>query len=309
MTETLRQLLLRLSEGGEPAYLWGRDAARYERREVDRLVNAGTLVESGVAEEWEVCPSCCCGADVRPVQAVGDVWRAICPVDHRSDTVLTAEELCYFNIRVPTLIGEIARASGFRSPPSLMLPGLWHLGDTAVGRAVFLAITRVALAERWIVTALRDAACGRPITLLHPHPLGDAGASFVQAGFWLVPAAAALQTLKLDTRQLAPPMAGVRLVLHAARRMAVLDGIEIALPPQSLTVLKMLVEARLKEPAWVSGHDIEAALSQRTAADVVRDLKKVLNRSVKGSGSLIEGARLPGRYRLTLELRQVQLLP
>ena len=85
MTETLPRLLLRLSEAGDPAILWGRQAAPHAGRDFERLLDHGVLVEQAPATEWDVCPACDCGLDARPVQQVNGQHIAVCPTDRRSD--------------------------------------------------------------------------------------------------------------------------------------------------------------------------------------------------------------------------------
>ena len=58
MTETLPRLLLRLSEAGDPAILWGRQAAPHAGRDFERLLDHGVLVEQSPTTEWDVCPTC-----------------------------------------------------------------------------------------------------------------------------------------------------------------------------------------------------------------------------------------------------------
>lgn len=45
MSESLATLLLRLSEAGEPAFLWSRQAKPYLGRAFDCLLTGGVLVE------------------------------------------------------------------------------------------------------------------------------------------------------------------------------------------------------------------------------------------------------------------------
>ena len=55
MTETLPRLLLRLSEAGDPAMLWGRQAAPHAGRDFERLLDHG-VVDLPLATDWERKP-------------------------------------------------------------------------------------------------------------------------------------------------------------------------------------------------------------------------------------------------------------
>ena len=70
MTESLHNLLLRLSEAGEPAILWGRLAKPFLGKEFDRLLHRGILIEELPADEWDVCSDCECGHDSRLIQKI-----------------------------------------------------------------------------------------------------------------------------------------------------------------------------------------------------------------------------------------------
>lgn len=63
MTATLIDLLLRLSEAGGGARLWGAAARPHYGPAFDRLLAAGVLEERPPAEEWPVCDDCDCGID------------------------------------------------------------------------------------------------------------------------------------------------------------------------------------------------------------------------------------------------------
>ncbi len=101
MTETLPRLLLRLSEAGEPAILWGRQAAPHAGRAFDRLLDRGVLVEQAPATEWDVCPACECGLGARPIQHINGRQIVVCPPDRRNDVVLGDDDLQSFRIHLP----------------------------------------------------------------------------------------------------------------------------------------------------------------------------------------------------------------
>ena len=114
MTDTLAALLLRLSEGGGPAMLWGRMAKPHYGPAFGRMLAAGVLVECPPVEEWAACADCDCGFDARPIQRLGDRIIAACPFDASSDIELEEDDLRDFRIDAEKLVALIAEASGFR---------------------------------------------------------------------------------------------------------------------------------------------------------------------------------------------------
>ena len=117
MTESLIRLLLRLSEAGEPAILWGRQAKPYSDRDLEQLLARGVLTEQAPADEWDVCSDCECGLAARPIQCIEGNLIAACPLDHARDARLDAHDLRSFSINAAAIADEIAAASGFQSVP------------------------------------------------------------------------------------------------------------------------------------------------------------------------------------------------
>ena len=118
MTETLAGLLLRLSEAGDPAVLWGQQAAGHAGPAFERLLARGVLIEQAPATEWDVCPACECGLEFRPIEQIEGRIVALCPTDRRSDVVLDSDDLRSFRISAAAIAGEIALVSGFADTPS-----------------------------------------------------------------------------------------------------------------------------------------------------------------------------------------------
>ena len=140
MTDTLTALLLRLSEGGRPALLWGRMAKAAFGPAFERLLADGVLVECPPAEEWSACADCECGFDARPIQRIGDRIIAACPFDASSDIELEEDDLRDFRIDPEKLVALIAEASGFPEPIETLAPDLWRIGRLASGRSVVVAV-------------------------------------------------------------------------------------------------------------------------------------------------------------------------
>ena len=174
MTERLHNLLLRQSEAGEPAILWGRLAKPFLGKEFDRLLHCGVLIEETPADDWDVCSDCECGHDSRRIQRIDGKLIAACPIDHRSDTVLEPEDLRSFRINLKSLVREIAVASGFTAEPTQVMPGVWYLGVAPAKRGLFLAFTRNNILAPGLISSLRTTGEKLPITIVAPAlPAGD----------------------------------------------------------------------------------------------------------------------------------------
>jgi hypothetical protein len=186
MNEALPRLLLRLSEAGEPAILWGRQAGPHVGRGFERLLDRGVLVEQAPAIDWDVCPECDCGLDARPIQKINGRHIAACPTDRRSDVVLGDDDLRNFRIHPPALVREIAMASGFGEEPSPVAAGVWHLGQTSSQRALFIALWRDAVLQPGMIGLMRSLALSWPVTLIAPALAANDLARFVEAGISVV---------------------------------------------------------------------------------------------------------------------------
>ena len=162
VSESIGTLLLRLSEAGEPATLWGRQAKPHFGSEFERLLARRILVEQAPATEWPVCASCECGIDARPIQTTGDRHIAPCPYDHRLDATLDDDDLRSFRIDGEVLIKEIAVASGIVGEPEPILPGVWHFGPLDSKRTIFGALSITAATQPGLIVAMRASARGQP---------------------------------------------------------------------------------------------------------------------------------------------------
>ena len=324
MTEPLPRLLLRLSEAGEPAILWGRLAAPYAGRAFDRLVDHGVLIEQVPATESDVCSSCECGLEARPIQRIGGGLVAACPIDHDSDVVLDDDDLRSFRIDPPALVREIAISSGFGDEPSSVVAGVWYLGETSSQRAVFLALARGAILQPGVIRLMRSITRSMPMTLISPGMNADDQARVVDAGLHLVSVAdciAGNETAsgfgiahsELEPRPSLPP----RLVIGRAARIVSLDGHSKALSEQEFKLLLVLAEHALKSPAVLENRQIEASIwgsnIHRISSQVrepVRALRDALARECadpKAARALIENRRNPNGYRLALTPADIKL--
>ncbi len=321
VSESLETLLLRLSEAGKPATLWGRQAKPHFGSEFERLLARRILVEQTPATEWPVCASCECGLDARPIQAVGDRYIAPCPYDHRCDVTLDNDDLRSFRIDGAVLIKEIAAASGIPDEPELVLPGIWHLCRLGSKRAVFGALSISAAMQPGLIVAMKASARGQPMTLVAPPLPTPERQQFKQAGIHLVAVRDAIghngAAWALDPARLAPQIVGEpRLVIARSIKSVSLDGIDCALSDQTFKLLCLLAARARGDQPFATTRDIEqeiwgASLHRvsRPARDVVRELREALAAGASDPDAvrrLIENKRNRG-WRLTLAAGMIEL--
>lgn len=316
MSETLARLLLRLSEAGEPAVLWGRQAAPYFGREFERLLDRGILTELAQADEWDVCQDCDCDLDARPIQTVNGGAVAVCPFDHRNDRALETSDLQSFHIDPAALVREIVMASGFSKEPSEILPGLWHLGQTSARRELFMALARPTILQPGVSSKIKLLHPGTEVTLIVPALTSSERSLLVDTGFHIAFCDECIGIqggFSMDLSKLAPAaLATPRLVVVVASQGVILDGTEKHVPQQPFRLLVMLAEKVTKGGGFVSGREIEAAFSGRTASDVIRELKDRLSAGAsdpKRVRRLIKNRRSPAGYALALLLTEIEVKP
>ncbi|MCG8270190.1 hypothetical protein MIC97_01510 [Aquamicrobium sp. NLF2-7] len=311
MTETLPRLLLRLSEAGDPAILWGRQASSHAGRDFERLLDHGVLVEQTPATEWDVCPACDCGLDARPIHQVNGRHIAVCPTDRRNDVVLGADDLRSFRIHPSALVREIAMASGFGGTPAPVAAGVWHLGETSDQRALFLALSRDAVLQPGMIGLMRSAARSSPIIVIAPAMAADELARFVEAAISVMSidgclgrnaTGFAIDLSKLESAATFEP----RLVIFRQSQRVILDGIEMHIPQQPFKLLVILAEAVGTRKGHLTPQEIEAENSGRSAGDLIRDLRNALHDDQK---TLIRTRQSPTRYFLGLAAGEFDLRP
>jgi DNA-binding winged helix-turn-helix (wHTH) protein len=326
MTETLPKLLLRLSEAGEPAILWGRAAAPYVGRDFERLLDRGVLVEQAPATEWDVCTACDCGLEARPIERVNGQNVAVCPTDRRCDIVLDGDDLRSFRVHSPALVREIAIASGFVDEPSQIAAGVWHLGQTSRQRALFLSLSPAGVLQPGAIGLMRSIARSSPITVIAPVTTADDQARFDDAGLLLVSgrdciagdeatSGFGIDQSKLELR----PSLAPRLVIRRAAKTVSLDGMSKTLSDQEFQLLVLLAEHALKSQAVLENRQIESRIwganIHRISSQVREPVRALRNALTIGSAdpkavrALIENRRNPNGYRLALPPEQIELVP
>lgn len=251
MIGNLAHLLLRRSEAGEPALLWGREAKPLYGPAFDRLIARGVLIARAPAREWQVCDDCRCGQDWRPIARVEGQPVAICPLDRGSDLLLEPEDLESYEIDAAALVREIATSSGFADEPSEVIAGVWHLGRTATDRQVFAVLSRAVLVQSGLVGAIRMLDRSSQATLIAPTLSAPARLRFAEADIHVADSGECIGgtgrgAFAIDPAKLEPPQALTpRLVITGATHRVVLDNIEKHVPQQPFNLLRMLAEKTL----------------------------------------------------------------
>lgn len=278
MTETILQLLTRLSEAGDDAILPGDLAAPLFGPVFDRLLAKRILVEQAPLTDWEICDACECGLLCRPFKKAGEIFRAECPLDRRHDIELTEDDLRVFHIGAAALASVIAAAAGFGATPKRMAERIWRLGDTPSGRAVFLALEPAALTGDGCIALLRQAAQGSGITILAPKLPAEAARRHQDAGFHLIETLAVLTPaanglgVAVDVAALAPvPPAPVLRVQRATAEVQ-WDGRSVILSRQIFPVFERLLEKAMSRDQVASRSHVEGTTA-REAKDLIRELR------------------------------------
>ena len=298
----------RLSEAGADAILSGAEARPFYGPAFDRLLARRLLEEQAPLSEWDVCDGCECGRLSRPIRAVGDRFRADCPLDPREDVILDEDDLRVFRIAAEPLAREIAAAAGFREAPSEIATGLWHLGTTSSGRAVFLAFARATVLREGLTLYIQHARGGAPATLLAPElttaeefRIAEAGVHVAAMTACLLPADGGLG-FRFHADLLEPAAAAPRVRISQSSGTIELDGITATLSPQLFPVFLALAEkARSGDPVLTT-FDIEQRTG-REARDMIRELRRAFvaaGMERRRAAELIPNVRSRG-WRLALE--------
>ncbi len=146
MNESLPALLLRRSEGGDPAYLLGvPDLSPAAASAFQQLLALGVVLHPRVLDTWDPCANCSCGAEERHVRWIDGIPVAICPLSSEDDETLDPGDLQLFQISLSRLAEFVGRAAGLDDRPEQIAPRLWRLGRLAGGRVLLLATSSSAV--------------------------------------------------------------------------------------------------------------------------------------------------------------------
>lgn len=309
MSESLPQLLLRLSEHGCPAFLSGTLAAAHAGAEFDRLLRKRVLIEREAITEWDACAGCECDRRARLIDHADAGPVARCALDPAFDIPLDDADLREYEIDVAALVREIAHLSGLKGGPELIASDLWLVGEG--DRVIFLA-QGSALSDALSISMLRTAARGRPIAVIGPTPSASLRRQFEDANIHLSCFAEVFQeSLGIDLHAFRHGL--VRLVIDRSKQAATLDGVEHVLSLQLFKLLVFLAEGALGRGGFISATEIEHHLWDekldqivRPVRDVVSSLRAALRKGDSSSnpGRLIE-TRTGIGYRLRLAPNEI----
>lgn len=301
MSESLPVLLLRQSEGGEPAYLLGAPELSPEGvRAFERLLELGVIVHDRRLEAWDPCPDCSCGAEERRIRWKDGAPYAACPVSCAGDERLDPGELQIYRISVASLASQMAGTAGIQGPTEQLQPDLFCVGTLPGGRLLLLATTAAVVHRPGTLEQIRSLARGQRVSLVAPAPAPAERARLEERGVDVVPPAEAFLPseprrpvlVNLDAL-LVMPRSEPRLVLSKATGAVTLDGHSAKLPPREFELLWLLCErARRGKPPVPPRDILEAMYRGTTATDAtVRSLKRDLQNSLK---DLLARTRFPG---------------
>jgi len=324
MNDSLPKLLLRRSEAGPGAVLWGQEAQPFFGRVFEGLLAGGLLKERAPAKTWPPCAACDAECGEREIVEIGNRLVAECPEDHRRDTEISGEHLRSFEIDPTALCRRIARESGLAGEPAPIMTGLWTLGRLPNQQHVILALDPICAADARLVTMIRTVAKPTETSLLLPSGipverrqyLAEMGMvvvlaqdAFVGAGF------------ALSTEMLVPSLPGeVRLIIGREGGTVMLDGRPKKMGDQPFRVLVRLAEFAKRNPGHLNEGQIARAIygdqirpEARETKDVIRLLRDALAEGMeeaeaKAARKLIENKRSPSRYRLCLRASEISLL-
>lgn len=318
MSDSLPALLLRLSEAGEPAILWGRAAAPHFGTAFERLLAQRVLIEEPEADTWAPCRACECDQPYRQIQEIDGRAVAVCPLDRAADTVLGEHDRKSFRIDMAALARLLATTSGLGEPDEI-IPELWLLGRLADGRAVFLALSVPAALQPALTDAMRRAARGAPMTLLVPARLsGQDVRRLEDGGVQIVPTSQALDGAVPFRLAISRPMGEPRLTMDKGRLVVGMGDMEVPFPQRPFDLLWILANAVVSGGGILERRAIERALwpnsvvSTTAVHDAIRDLRGQLkafnaSRGPAVSATLFETHAQRG-YRLALQAEEIRLI-
>ena len=278
MTETILRLLTRLSEAGADAILTGEIAKPFQGPAFERLLARRIIVEDAPLTDWDVCERCDCGLVSRRIRAVGDGYRAECPLDWRQDVNLNEEDLRAYRIGALALASAISVAVGFRESPPQLVDRIWQLGALPSGRIVFLSLDPFAITGGTIAATLRQAAQGLDVTILAPAlpsaaptRLRDAGFHLVETLSVMVPASGGFGFV-IDPESLSPVPAAATLRVRVGAAEVQWAGHSVILSHQLFPVFQRLVDKALTRDQVASASQVEGTTG-REAKDLIRELR------------------------------------
>lgn len=278
MTETILRLLTRLSEAGDDAILTGEMAKPFQGTTFDRLLARRLLIEQAPTREWEVCDRCDCGLSLRSIRATESGFRAECPFDQRQDVDLTEDDLRVYRIGAAALASAISVAAGLSAHPAQLVDGIWQLGNTQSGRAVFLVLKSATITGDGIAAMLRQAVQGQEITILAPDLPPAAAKRLRDAGLHLVETLSVMVAAddgfgaSIRPSALSPAQAAEMLRIQVSAAEVNWAGRSVILSHQLFPVFNRLVDKAQSRDQVASVSHVEGTTG-REAKDLIRELR------------------------------------
>ena len=188
VNESLPALLLRQSEGGDPAYLLGvPDLSPAAASAFQQLLALGVVLHPRVLDTWDPCANCSCGAEERNVRWIDGIPVAICPLSSEDDETLDAGDLQLFQISLSRLAELVGRAAGLDDRPEQIAPRLWRLGRLAGSRVLLLATSSSAVRGAGVFDRLKAVDRSARFTLIATMRSAVDIAALAERGIDVVP--------------------------------------------------------------------------------------------------------------------------
>jgi DNA-binding response OmpR family regulator len=325
VSESLARRLLRLSSGGLPLILFGRDLSQHLGPELDRALSRRVLIELPQLDEWPPCARCENGCEARPIRELNGRPVAMCPYDSSSDEALSEDDLRLFELDVEELclaIREDSRLTG--DGPQEIVEGIWLIGRTdgqgLPSRCIILAFN-ADLDAAVVIAMLRRVAGARSVSLLLA---GDCDLTLrlalEDAGVVPLPILELLAVddesalFCLDTGSLISSRPRPRLVLQRSNRSVTFQESSKVLSPQSFKLLLFMMTRTQAGHPLISNASIEdelwgTTIHSRQVGDVVRRLREALSPIL---GGLEQAKRLiqnhPNSYSIDQEFAVIEII-
>lgn len=303
MNDSLPVLLLRQSEGGDPAYLLGvPDLSPTASGAFQRLVEIGAVVHDRRLDTWDPCATCSCGAEERHVRWIDGIPVAICPLSREDDEALDPGDLQLFQVSLHRLAELVGRAAALDDRPEQVAPRLWRLGRLAGGRVLLLATSSSAVRGDGVFDRLKALDRSARFTLIANVKSAVEIAALAERGIDVVPpdeafmASEPARPVRVDLNRLLvvtvtsdPDV----LEVNPMALTAAFGGRALQLEPRHARVLNVLAREADDGGAAATRDDLYRALVGRDDADAPVGDEQVDKAVSRIRGALCEAGNLP----------------
>lgn len=325
MTESLAHRLLRLTSGGPPVILTGRDLLGHLGRGLDRLLDRRVLVEQARTDEWGPCSGCDLDCGSRPVQEIDGRLIAACPHDAACDEILSHDDVRQFQLELDELVLALREDNNLGGDgPAAVSDGVWLVGASgdvgAVPRSVFMAIGSILESPANVLAVMRRFSQPGAAAIITTGDVAvDARVVFEDAGMAIISPRSALiddpsRMFRIDLTVRPLAASAPRMVLGQADGSVMIDNRTVILTAQSFQLLLLLAKAALAGPGFIGIRRIEDALwgnarTTRTVADAIRELRDALAPLVgdKPKAAKLIANRKGQGYRLALKPQELAI--